>query len=747
MPAGFVGRTARRECRECDISSAVRNNPRWPGPCIHRTRRIALPELPHPPPARSLTPFFEPACVAIIGASRERNKIGSEILHNLVATGFTGTVVPVHPAAGTIQGLTAYARVADIPWTVDLAVIVVPAAQVPGAVDDCLAKQVPAICIISAGFGECSEDGRMIEREMVRKIRRAGSRLIGPNCMGLLNTDARFALNATFSPVYPPAGGVAMSTQSGALGLAILDYARQLNIGISSFVSVGNKADVSGNDLLLYWETDPSTAVILLYLESFGNPSKFSRIARRISRTKPIVALKSGRSAVGARAAASHTGALASSDDFVDALFHQAGVIRTDTVTELFDVATLLSRQPLPRGRRVAILTNAGGPGILAADACLAHGLVAAELTAGTRAALREFLPAAAAVTNPVDMLASASPAQYRQALGLLLGDPNVDSAIVIFIPPLITSADEVATAIAGAAAGSGKPVASVFMRSHAAPESLAAVPCYAFPEPAAIALSRVAAYGEWRRQPLGEVPPFPDLQAGLARAVVDTAVRRGGGWLSAVEANALISAAGIATPRSHFATSVDEAVQAAIKLGLPVALKAVGAALLHKTEQRALRLNLDSRAAVRQAAVELTTALGDRMDGLLVQAMVTGGAEMMIGAINDTIFGHVVVCGSGGVLVDLLADSACRLHPVTDRDAQEMVESLKGVRLLRGFRGAEPADEPAFRDAILRVSALVGLCPEIQELDLNPVKVLPGGVSAIDVRVRVEARKQGSEK
>jgi acetyl coenzyme A synthetase (ADP forming)-like protein len=699
-----------------------------------------LPELPHLPPARSLTPFFEPACVAVIGASRERNKIGSEVLHNLVATGFTGKVVPVHPAAGTIQGLTAYARVADIPWAVDLAVIVVPAAHVPAAVDDCLAKQVPAICIISAGFGECSDDGRMIEREMVRKIRQAGSRLIGPNCMGLLNTDARFALNATFSPVYPPAGGVAMSTQSGALGLAILDYARQLNIGISSFVSVGNKADVSGNDLLLYWETDPSTAVILLYLESFGNPSKFSRIARRISRTKPIVALKSGRSSVGARAAASHTGALASSDDFVDALFHQAGVIRTDTVTELFDVATLLSRQPLPRGRRVAILTNAGGPGILAADACLAHGLVAAELTADTKAALRAFLPVAAAVNNPVDMLASASPAQYRQALGLLLGDPNVDSAIVIFIPPLITSADEVATAIAGAAAGSGKPVAGVFMRSHAAPESLAAVPCYAFPEPAAIALSRVAAYGEWRRQPLGEVPPFPDLQAGLARAVVDTAVQRGGGWLSAVEANALISAAGIATPKSHFATSVDEAVQAAVKLGMPVALKAVGAALLHKTEHRALRLNLDSRAAVRLAAIELTNALGDRMDGLLVQAMVSGGAEMMIGAINDPIFGHVVVCGSGGVLVDLLADSACRLHPVTDRDAQEMVESLKGVRLLRGFRGAEPADEPAFRDAILRISALVGLCPEIQELDVNPVKVLPGGVSAIDVRVRVDA-------
>lgn len=693
------------------------------------------------PPARTLTPFFEPACVAVVGASRERNKIGSEILHNLVATGFTGSVVPVHPTADSIQGLKAYPRVADIPGAVDLAVVVVPAAQVPAAVDDCLAKKVAAICIISAGFAECGAEGRASERAIVEKVRKAGSRLIGPNCMGLLNTDPRFALNATFSPVYPPAGSVAMSTQSGALGLAILDYTRQLNIGISSFVSVGNKADVSGNDLLQYWETDPRTAVILLYLESFGNPAKFSTLARRISRTKPIVALKSGRSSAGARAAASHTGALASSDDFVDALFQQAGVIRTDTVTELFDVATLLARQPLPQGRRIAILTNAGGPGILAADACLARGLVTADLSATTKAGLKAFLPPAASVNNPVDMLASASPAQYRKALGLLLADPQVDCVMAIFIPPLITSADDVATAIAESAAqGPGKPVAGVFMRSHAAPESLAAVPCYAFPEPAAIALARVAAYGEWRRQPLGQVPVFHDFQPGIARAVVDTVLRRGGGWLTAVEANTLMAAAGIATPRSHLAASVDEAVQAAVTLGMPVALKAVGAALLHKTEHRALRLNLDTKAAVRRAAAELTESLGDRMDGLLVQQMVNSGAEMMVGAINDPTFGHVVVCGSGGVLVDLLADSACRLYPVTDQDAHEMVNSLKGVRLLRGFRGAEAADEAAFRDSILRISTLLGLCPEIQELDLNPVKVLPGGVSALDVRVRVDA-------
>lgn len=688
----------------------------------------------------SIAPFFEPKVVAVVGASRERNKIGSEILHNLIASGFTGDVVPVHPTAAAIQGLKTFARVSEIPFPVDLAVIVVPAAGVDAAVDDCLAKGVRAICIITAGFGECSPEGREREQAMVRRIRAAGCRLIGPNCMGLLNTDPRYSLNATFSPVYPPQGSVAMSTQSGALGLAILDYAKQLNIGISSFVSVGNKADVSGNDLLEYWETDPRTAVILLYLESFGNPAKFSRIARRISRRKPIVALKSGRSEVGARAAASHTGALASSDAFVDALFHQSGVIRTDTVTELFDVATLLARQPLPRGRRVAILTNAGGPGILAADACQANGLTSAKLSEATKAGLRSFLPASASVGNPVDMLASAPPEHYGQALSLLLNDDQVDSVIVIFIPPLVTNADEVALAIATAATRWAKPVAGVFMRSQAAPEALAAVPCYSFPEPAAIALSRVAAYGEWRNQTPGSVPELRDVQPPLARRIVEGALQRGGGWLTAVEANALLAAAGISTPRSYLASSVDAAVEAAIALGFPVAVKAVGSALLHKTEHKAIRLNLDDKAAVRLAAAELTRSLGDRMDGLLVQCMVNDGAEMMIGALNDATFGHVIVCGSGGVLIDLLADSSCRLHPITDRDAREMVDGLKGVRLLRGFRGAPKVDQAAFEDAILRVSKLVEICPEIQELDLNPMKVLPGGVTAVDVRVRVAA-------
>lgn len=694
-----------------------------------------------PTAATELRSFFRPRVVAVVGASRERNKIGSAILHNLVATRFTGTIVPVHPVAPELFGLRAYPRVTDIPMAVDLAIVAVPAAHVEAVVDDCIAKGVRAICIITAGFGECGEEGRSRERAMVAKARAAGCRVVGPNCMGLLNTDPAVMLNATFSPVYPPAGNVAMSTQSGALGFAILDYAKKLQIGISSFVSVGNKADVSGNDLLEYWEADPQTSVILLYLESFGNPSKFSRLARRISRSKPIVALKSGRSAVGAKAAASHTGALASSDAFVDALFHQSGVIRTDTVTELFDVASILSRQPIPAGRRIAVVTNAGGPGILATDACQSHGLEVVELTAATKAALRQLLPAAAAVNNPVDMLASAPPAHYEAALDLVLADPNVDSVLVIFIPPLVTNADAVAAAIARSAdRAAGKPVAGIFMRSEDAPAALSKIPCFAFPEPAAIAMSRVAAYGEWRRQPIGKVPSLPDVQATLARLVVERVLERGGGWLTAVEANALIAAVGIATPRSNMATSVDDAVEMAERLGYPVALKAVGRSILHKTEHKALRLSLDNRMAVRLAAASLTKALGDKMEGLLVQRMVPGGAEMMLGAINDPIFGHVIVCGSGGVMIELLADSACRLHPVTNQDAAEMVGALKGVRLLRGFRGNAPADEGAFREAVLRVSALVGICPEIQELDVNPLLVLEDGVSALDVRVRVSA-------
>jgi acetyl coenzyme A synthetase (ADP forming)-like protein len=684
--------------------------------------------------------FFEPQVVAVVGANRQRGKIGAEILNNLIAAGFTGTVVPVHPTAGTIAGLTAYRRVTDIPGAVDLAMIVVPADQVLAAVDDCISKQVRAICVISAGFSECGADGRAREAALVERVRRAGCRLIGPNCMGLLNTDPAVRLNATFSPVYPPAGTVAMSTQSGALGLAILDYARRLGIGISSFVSIGNKADVSGNDLIQYWAEDQRTSVILLYLESFGNPKKFSEIARRVGRTRPIVAVKAGRSSAGSRAAASHTGALASNDVVVDALFRQAGVIRTERLEEMFDVAALLSHQPVPRGPRVAILTNAGGPGILAADACEAHGLQLPSLGDATRAELRSFLPAAASVGNPVDMLASAPPDHYRRALAAILRDQAVDSVITIFIPPLVTDPQDVAAAIAAAVdRTSDKPVLGVFMRSEGAPATLAPIPAYAFPEDAALALARVTAYAQWRARPVVPAPALERFDEAGIRQMVERVLDRGAGWARPDEVQALLTAAGITTAGSQVVADVEAAVRAAARLGFPVALKALGPTLLHKTERRAVALNIVDEAGVRAAHHDFAARFGAEMSAVLVQQMVPRGVEMIVGALQDPVFGPLVACGTGGVLVDVLADTSFRLHPLSASDAVEMVAELRGSRLLRGYRGSEPADEGALREVLLRLSRLVSVAPEIQELDLNPVIVLHRGACVADARVRIE--------
>jgi acetyl coenzyme A synthetase (ADP forming)-like protein len=688
----------------------------------------------------SMRAFFAPRTVAVAGASRTRGKIGSELLHNLIAAGFTGRIVPVHPEAADIAGLAAYRRVTDIPGVVDLAVVVVPGAEVPAVVDDCIAKQVPAICVVSAGFSEADAAGRAREAELLDKVRRAGCRLVGPNCMGLINTDPAVRLNATFSPVYPPRGRVAMSTQSGALGLAILDYARRLDIGISSFVSVGNKADVSSNDLLQYWADDPNTSVVLLYLESFGNPKKFAEIARHVARTKPIVAVKAGRSAAGARAAASHTGALATNDAVVTALFRQAGVIRTERLEEMFDVAALLSHQPIPRGPRVAILTNAGGPGILAADACEANGLQVAPLGEATRAELRAFLPAAASVHNPVDLLASAPAEHFRRGLAALLRDDAVDSVIAIFIPPLVTEPDAVATALSAVAADCcDKPVLGVFMRSEGAPATLATIPCYAFPESAALALARVAAYGRWRSTPVVPAPALDGVDGSAVRRIVDAVLTRGAGWARPDEAQALLAAVGIAHAAARVTTGVAQARAAAAELGYPVALKALGPTLLHKTERRAVALDVADAGAVAAVHADFTSRFGPEMTAMLVQQMVPRGVEMIVGAVHDPTFGPLIACGTGGVLVDVLADTAFRLHPLTTSDAAGLIDELRGARLLRGYRGMPAGDEPALRDVLLRVSALVTLAPEIAELDLNPVVVLTTGARVADMRVRVD--------
>jgi acetyl coenzyme A synthetase (ADP forming)-like protein len=687
----------------------------------------------------SMKPIFEPRSIAIVGVGRRPGQLGHEILSNLRRSGFNGELYAVNRHAKDIDGVHSYPSLIEIPSAVDLAILVVPAPEVERVIDDCVTKGVRGVVVITAGFGETGERGRDAERRLLEKVRAAGMRMVGPNCMGVINTDPAVRMHGTFAATYPPAGNVAMSSQSGALGVAILDYARSLNIGFSTFLSVGNKADVSGNDLIQYWAEDKRTDVILLYLESFGNPRKFAEIARRVGKTKPIVLVKAGRSASGARAAASHTGALASSDVIVADLLRQSGVIRTDTLEELFDVASLLANQPLPRGRRVAILTNAGGPGILAADACEAHGLTLAPLGDATVERLRSFLPAAASVGNPVDMIASASPEHYRRSLEALIDDDSIDDVLVIYIPVQPTDAPEVAAAIRDMATrAAGKTILATFMSAHGVPEPLAPVPSFAFPERAVGALARAANYAEWRRRPERESIPLT-LDEKTLRDVIDNAIERGGGWLRPAEVDRLLNASGINTPGGEIVIDADEAFEAAMRLAQPVALKAIGPNLLHKSDRGGVRLSLQTECDARDAFLEMKSRLGDDMSAAYVQPMIPGGIEVMLGATDDPTFGHVLAFGAGGTLVELLADVAFRIHPLTPTDADDIIQQTRVAKLLAGVRGAAPSDLPALREAILRLSALITLCPEIRELDINPLKVLEHGAIALDARIRVE--------
>ena len=702
--------------------------------------------------AAAMRVFLAPRAVAVVGASRRRGTVGAELFHNLLAGGFNGPVYPVNPNAGVVQSVVAYPSIAEVPGPVDLAVVAVPAAAVVRTAEECAAAGVRALVVLSAGFAETSPEGAERQAQLLRVCREAGMRLIGPNCLGVVNTNPKVRLDATFGPAMPLAGRVGFLSQSGALGLAVIDYATKLGLGLSSFVSVGNKADISSNDLLDYWEQDPDTSVALLYLESFGNPRRFSRIARRVGRRKPIVAVKSGRSAAGARASSSHTGALlAASDVTVDALFQQAGVIRTDTLAELFDVAALLANQPRPRGRRVGIVTNAGGPGVLCADACQAAGLQVAELSEALRAKLAEGLPAAASVANPVDMLAAAPAEHYRRTVELVVASGEVDAAIVIFIPPLLTEPADVARAVRAAveAAEHPVPVLTVFMSAAAGPAELRAgdsrIPGYAFPEDAARALGRAAEYGSWRERPEGHVPDLPDARRDEAAALLAAALTEGpaSNWLAPEEVAKLLDCYGLPIAEWRLADSPEEAGAAAVELGGPVALKAVSPLLLHKTEAHAVQLGLSGSRQVRTAAAKMAKAVADQghpVDRFLVQRMVGDGVELLVGVVHDALFGPVVACGAGGTAVELLKDIAVRLTPLTDRDAAEMVRSLATFPLLDGYRGAPKADVAALEDLLLRVSALVEAHPEIAELDCNPVKVLLDRVVVVDARIRVEA-------
>ncbi len=529
-----------------------------------------------------------------------------------------------------------------------------------------------------------------------------------------------------------------------------IEYANSLGLGLSTFVSVGNKADISGNDLLNYWESDLRTTLILLYLESFGNPRKFSRIARRVGRAKPIVAVKSGRSPAGARATASHTGALlAASDVTVDALFRQAGVIRTDTLEAMFDVASLLANQPPPRGRRVGIITNGGGPGILCADACEAEGLEVPLLAEESQTRLRAFLPPHAGVGNPVDMIASAPAEHYRQTIRVVAADPGLDALIVIFVPPLVTRADDVARAITEAARelDGSTPVLTVFMSARGVPDPLKAgdtrIPSFAFPESAAIALACVARYGAWRARPLGSPPRYEDLLRSEASLIVTKALGRGDGWMPPDDVHALLACYGLPVIDQRLVRTPAEAAKAAQDLGGAIALKAISPGVLNKTDLGGVRLHLRGTQEVQAAAAQIVAALsskGHPPETFVVQRMAPPGVEMIAGVVHDAQFGPVVACGAGGTLVELVQDVSVRLTPLTREDASEMVRELKTYPLLTGFRGAAKADVAAFEDALLRISVMVEDLPQIAELDCNPIIVHEHGATIVDARLRIMA-------
>jgi acetyl coenzyme A synthetase (ADP forming)-like protein len=695
------------------------------------TYRDHVAERDHVAVRASLEPFFRPGSVAVIGASKRRGSIGGELFRNILGGDFVGSVYPVNRNGDAVAGVHGYGAVGEIAEAVDLAVICLPGELVLDAAEEALGAGVRALVVISAGFAETGSEGAERQQRLLGLVREHGARLLGPNCLGIASTAVH--LNATFAPRSFPPGKIGFSSQSGALGLALLERAEATGLGVTSFVSVGNKADVSSNDLLEWWEDDDETELVVLYLESFGNPRAFARIARRVARRKPILALKGGTTRAGMRAAGSHTAALAGSDAAADALFADAGVIRARTLDELIDVASLLSAQPVPRGRRVAVVTNAGGLGILAADACEALGLELPTPSEETRAALAMVLPGEASIATPIDMLGGANAESFEQALPPVLADPSFDAAIVLFVPTVGTDEEAVGAAISRAAATAvDKPVLCAFLSAKGAPaalQSVAHVPSFAYPEAAAKALARAVERGEWLRRPADSVPEL-ECDVEEAHAVVREAVTAGGGWLDPELTRRLLEAYGVPLVPERVAETEEAAVEAARELGFPVVLK-TAAPGAHKTEQGGIALDLADEAAVLDASERIGPPF-------LVQPFIRGGAELLAGALQDPVFGPLVAFGPGGVLAELIGEAQFQLAPLTNLDAEELVRSGKAGRLVAGFRGTPPADEGALVDLLLRLSLLAEELPEVAELDLNPVLALPDRCLVVDARVRV---------
>jgi acetate---CoA ligase (ADP-forming) len=715
---------------------------------IHEPARIEKKE------ACSMRALFEPKKIAVIGASRRPEAVGYAILKNLMTGDFKGEIFPVNPQAAEIEGLRSYHQIEDLPDGIDMAVIIVPSVQVPATLKLCGEKKMKAAIVISAGFREIGGEGMALEKEVISLGKQLKMPVLGPNCLGLINTDPRFSVNASFSRTMPREGGIAFISQSGALCAAILDYAKGKGIGFSKFVSLGNKALINELDMLRYLKDDPDTDVILMYVEDLVDGRAFIEMAREITgeqkHAKPILAIKSGRTAQGAKAASSHTGSLVGSDEVYDAIFAQAGVLRLDSVEEMFQLAVGFANQPLPEGNRVAVVTNAGGPGIMATDACIRSGLEMAKLSDQSVDALKKVLPPTSNFSNPIDVIGDARHGRYEDALRIVSSDPGVDALIVILTPQAMTEIEEVARVVVDLDRKTEKTVLACFMGIVDVSPGVKIleenhVPHYTFPEDAARALGAMRRYQDWTLRPRTEFKKF-QADTGAVKSILEKASGRVSKVLNAFDSMRVLKAYGFPVLPFAISSSKQDAVLKAKEIGFPVAMKIVSPQIIHKFDVGGVRLRIQNEPEVEAVYQEMMRKTAERrserveVEGVFIQAMSRPGREVILGMNRDAHFGPILMFGLGGIYVEALKDVTFRLAPIREFGARRMIQSIRAYPLLKGLRGEKPSDFEAIMDSLERLSQLACDHPEIQEIDMNPLIVHSQGegASVVDARIIV---------
>ena len=697
----------------------------------------------------NLDKIMKPKAIAVVGASTKEKTIGSEIMQRLRDYKFTGNIYPVNPKGGIIEGFQAYTSVAEIPGEVDLAIIVVNSKFVLDTIDQCHAKGIKGLCIITAGFKETGAEGAEAEKQLLAKVREYGMRCVGPNCLGVLNTDPAISMDATFAEALPERGHIGFVSQSGALGGGILNILKDLNLGFAQFISIGNQADVNAETAMEYWENENDVEQILLYMESIQNPSNFRKLASRISKKKPILALKAGRSAAGASAASSHTGSLAGADKAANALLSQSGVIREYSLKNLFSTAKVFANCPIPKGDRVAIITNSGGPGIMATDAICENGMQMAQITEETKSKLRSFLPAAASVKNPIDMIASAPIEHYQQTLETVIADENVDMIMVIYLPFLGLKDIDVAKAVMEIKKQyPHKPVIGVFMTKNEFFTEISNLevnmPFFMYAEEAAEGFLRLNQQRLWMEQPEGRIPCY-DVDRAKVENIIKSSIAEGRDQLTTLESIDVLQAYGIRACKYGLATNEEEVVTLGNSIGYPVVMKMTSKTTSHKTDVGGVRVNIQSEEQLRAEYQDLISKLTEKgliegLEGVIIQEMVKGNREMVCGIATDPQYGPMMMFGLGGVFVEALKDVTFRIAPLTDIDASEMVRSVKAYKLLQGARGTKPANIDQIQETLLRLSQMVNDFKFIDELDINPLLISEktGEGIAVDGRIKV---------